>query len=394
MQYDWVIVGAGLVGCTLAEQIASRLDERVLVVESRKHVGGNIYDEVDVHGILVHRYGPHLFHTNNERVWRYLSRFTTWRSYEHRVLAKVGDHLIPVPFNFNSLHALFPPDQACQLENLLLQQFGPLDEIPILRLRDDRERKIRQFADFVYENIFLGYTVKQWGLTPEELSPAVVGRVPVRFSRDNRYFRDRYQGIPTLGYTHMVQQMLSHKKIDVALGATFRSIRGSIGQSRVIYTGPIDVFFDCVHGILPYRSLRFEFSNENVRLYQCAAQINYPNEHTYTRCIEHKHFTGQEAPRTTITREFPEPHVMGENEPLYPIPRPANSELYARYVTEAVKLSGHVLFAGRLADYKYYNMDQAVARALSLFERSIATTSSSTTRPESFLQPPSNAIIC
>lgn len=374
MRFDWVIVGAGLVGCTLAERIANKLNQRVLVIEARGHIGGNTFDELDEHGILVHRYGPHAFHTNDERVWQYLSRFTDWRPYEHRVLAEVDGRLIPVPFNLNSLDALFPPDLSDQLQELLFSTYGPGREIPILRLREARDPAIRKLADFVYEKIFSGYTVKQWALTPEQLGPTVTGRVPVRLSRDNRYFRDRHQAVPVQGYKVMVQRMLLHKNIEVALNTPFEAVRNTVKNSRLIYTGPMDSFFGYMHGPLPYRSLRFEFEFLAAEHYQATAQINYPNAHKFTRIIEHKHITGQFAPGTTITREYPGSYEMGCNEPYYPIPQPENQTIAAKYSSEIAKLKGTVLFAGRLADYKYYNMDQAVARALSVFEREIAPT--------------------
>jgi UDP-galactopyranose mutase len=372
MPFDWVIVGAGLVGSTLAERIANELGERVLIVEARCHIAGNTFDEPDEHGILVHRYGPHAFHTNDERVWAYLSRFTKWRPYEHRVLADVGGQFVPVPFNLNSLDVLIPVDQATRIREMLLATYGPEQEIPILRFRDAQQWEVRKVADFVYEKIFYGYTLKQWGLTPEELGPAVMGRVPIRLSRDDRCFRDRHQGVPKHGYTAMVRSMLAHERIEVALGTPFEAVRNNIGNRRVIYTGPIESYFEYIHGALPYRSLRFRFEHLTKHEYQAAAQINYPNSHEYTRTIEHKHITGQIAEGTTITKEYPQAHEPGKNEPYYPIPRPENQAVYAKYASEAARLRGRVFFAGRLADYKYYNMDQAVARALSLFEREVA----------------------
>lgn len=371
MRHQWMIVGAGLVGCTLAERIATVLNERVLVVEARHHIGGNTYDELDSHGVLVHRYGPHIFHTNDERVWKYLSHFTEWHSYEHHVLAQVEGRLIPVPFNFNSLGALFPPDHAAHLERLLIEHFGPGQEIPILRLRDAEEPRIRKLADLVYEKVFYGYTLKQWGLTPEQLGPSVMARVPVRLSRENRYFRDRYQGIPTLGYAQMVQHMLSDENIEIALATSFRSVRDFVNRSRLIYTGSIDSYFDYAFGPLPYRSLRFEFQHHALEQYQSVAQVNYPNKYEYTRIVEHKHMTGQNVSGTTIAREYPQAYEPHRNEPYYPVLRPESKAIHARYLAEAAKLHGSVVFAGRLADYRYYNMDQAVARALSVFEHEI-----------------------
>ncbi len=300
MRNQWVIVGAGLVGCTLAERIAKVLDQRVLVIEARYHVGGNVFDEFDENGILVHRYGAHAFHTNDERVWNYLSQFTKWRAYEHRVLAQVDGQLIPIPFNLNALDTLFLQDKAARTEMLLLERYGPEQEIPILRLREAPDPEIRKFADFVYDRIFYGYTVKQWGMTPEQLGAAVMGRVPIRLSRDNRHFRDRYQGIPVFGYTHMVQRMLSHKNIEVVLRTPFDSVRQSVDGCRLIYTAPIDSYFRYIHGPLPYRSLRIEFAHEKLSQRQPVAQINYPDQYEYTRAVEHKHITGQEAAGTTV----------------------------------------------------------------------------------------------
>lgn len=369
----WAIVGAGLVGCTLAERIATELDQRVLVFEARTHVGGNTFDELDEHGILVHRYGPHAFHTNDETVWSYLSRFTKWRFYEHRVVVQVDGKQVPVPFNLNTLDALFPEDWAARARRLLLECYGPEREIPILQLRQARDSEICKLANFVYDKIFYGYTLKQWGLTPEQLGPTVMGRVPVRISRDDRYFRDRYQGVPAFGYTAMIRRMLSHKNIEVVLGTTFESIRDALRDYRLIYTGPIDSFFAYMYGPLPYRSLRFELAHEkHIKYRQRVAQINYPNNHEYTRIVEHKHITGQDVEGTTLTKEYPQAHQTGKNEPYYPIPCPENQAVYAKYAAEAKKLGGTVLFAGRLADYRYYNMDQAVARALCLFERDVA----------------------
>lgn len=373
--FDWVIVGAGLVGSTLAERIAVQLGERVLIIEARCHIAGNTFDEIDEHGILVHRHGPHAFHTNDERVWRYLSQFTEWRRYEHRVLAQVDGRLVPIPFNLNSLDALFPGDRGTKLREALLTTYSHGQEIPILRLREGSEPEIRKLADFIYEKIFYGYTLKQWGLTPEELGPSVMGRVPVRLSRDDRYFRDRYQGIPAQGYTTMVRRMLSHKNIEVAVKTPFDSVCSALAKCKLIYTGPIDSYFGYLHGALPYRSLRFESFYKAQQWALPVSQVNYPNEQNYTRILEHKHITGQQASGTTLTFEYPGPYQPGRNEPYYPIPRPENQTTYAKYAAEASKLRGRLFFAGRLADYKYYNMDQAVARALSLFEREVAPAS-------------------
>jgi UDP-galactopyranose mutase len=367
MHYDWLIVGAGFTGCTLAERLASQLGQTVLVIDKRPHIGGNAYDAQNEDGVLVHRYGPHIFHTNSLRVWEYLSRFTAWRPYEHQVLAVVDDKLVPVPFNLNTLDAVFAESTAARLAQELISEYGFGANVPILRLRENPSPSIRGLADFVYEKIFYGYTLKQWELTPEQLDPLVTGRVPVRLNRDNRYFEDVYQAMPRDGYTHLFQAMLDHPNISVSLDTDFRAAEQSVRFDKIIYTGPIDAYFDYVHGALPYRSLKFDFETIPQEWFQPVGTVNYPNSEAFTRITEQKHITGQIAQKTTLVREYPCAHVPGENEPYYPIPRPDHRELYQRYYEQAKKLPS-VWFAGRLADYKYYNMDQAVARALKVFE--------------------------
>jgi UDP-galactopyranose mutase len=373
MRFDWLIVGAGFTGCVIAERIASQLNQRALVIERRDHVGGNAYDYRDEHGILVHRYGPHIFHTNDAAVWQYLSQFTSWLPYEHRVLACVEGKNVPVPFNLNALHALFPMSLADQLEALLLQEYGPGVNIPILKLKENRNPKIRKLSEYIYENLFYGYTLKQWGLTPEQLGPSVTGRVPVRISRDDRYFQDRYQGMPSEGYTAMFNRMLAHPNIEVRVARNCRQVQDEEKCRRVVYTGPIDSYFDYIHGALPYRSLRFEFEHRKVCEFQPVGTVNYPNGEAYTRITEFKRLTGQQADGTSIVIEYPQPFVAGANEPYYPIPQLQNAELYSKYQQEAEKMNGAVLFAGRLADYKYYNMDQAIARALMVFKKGVVS---------------------
>jgi UDP-galactopyranose mutase len=367
---DWLIVGAGFTGAVLAERIASQLDQKVLVVEKRNHIGGNAYDYYNEHGVLVHKYGPHIFHTNSKKVRDYLSQFTEWRPYYHRVLASVEGKLVPVPFNLNSLYALFPPKYAERLEEKLICTYGFGVKVPILKMKEAKDEELRFLADYIYKNIFYGYTIKQWELTPEELDPSVTGRVPVYISRDDRYFQDTYQAMPKQGYTAMFGRILSHKNIKVLLNTDYREIVREIRFNRMIYTGPIDVYFDYMHGSLPYRSLRFEFLTFDREWQQEVGTLNYPNEYDFTRTTELKHLTGQRLPWTTLIVEYPQAY-QPENinfEPYYPIPREENRLRYSLYEKEAAKLGGSVLFAGRLADYKYYNMDQAVARALKLFE--------------------------
>lgn len=370
--FDWLIVGAGFTGATLAERIATQLGQKVLVVERRNHVGGNAYDCYNEHGILVHKYGPHIFHTNSKKVWGYLSQFTEWRLYYHRVLAVVEGKRVPIPFNLNSLYALFPPKYAEKLEGLLIKSFGYGVKVPILKLRESAEGELRFLADYVYEKVFYNYTLKQWGLKPEELDPSVTGRVPVYISRDDRYFQDRFQGIPKRGYAALFQRMLSHPHIKILLNTNYQEILNEVRFDRMIYTGAIDEFFDYMHGPLPYRSLRFEFLTPEEEEYQEVGTVNYPSEYEFTRISEFKHMTGQRTYGTTVAVEYPQPYVRGQNEPYYPIPVEEHQERYNQYLEEGRKLGSAVLFAGRLADYKYYNMDQAVARAISLFEREIA----------------------
>ena len=367
MHVDYLIIGAGFTGAVLAERIAKELDKRVLVVDRRRHIGGNAYDYYDEHGVLVHKYGPHIFHTNSKKVWDYLSQFPEWRPYYHRVRAVVEGIEVPVPFNLNSVRLLFPPRLAERLEEKLVQAFGYGARVPILRLREVEDAELRFLADYVYKYVFEGYTLKQWGLRPEELDPSVTGRVPVLVSRDDRYFQDTYQAMPKHGYTALFQRMLSHPNIKVLLGADWKEIESGVKFDRLIFTGPIDEFFGYIHGRLPYRSLRFEFLHYAMAQYQSVGQMNYPNEQSFTRITEFKHLTGQEHLGTTVAVEYPQDYVPGENEPYYPVPREENRERYTLYTKEATKLKT-VLFVGRLADYRYYNMDQVVARALKLFE--------------------------
>jgi UDP-galactopyranose mutase len=371
MRVDWLIVGAGYTGLVLAERIASQLAQKVLIVERRSHIGGNAYDYYDDNGILVHRYGAHIFHTNSKRIWDYLSRFTAWRPYYHRVLALVDGKKVPLPFNLNSLYSVFSPRYASRLEDLLLEHYGYGIKVPILKLRQSTNGELHFLADYIYEKVFYGYTLKQWGLKPEELNPSVTGRVPVYISRDDRYFQDTYQAMPKFGYTEMFRRLMDHPNIKVLLNTDYREIADEINFNRMIYTGPIDEFFDHMHGKLPYRSLRFEFAYHEVEPYQEVAVVNYPSEHAFTRIAEFRHMTGQRTYGTTVAVEYPNAYLPGRNIPYYPVPREENRQRYNLYLKEAQKLKGTVLFAGRLADYQYYNMDQAVARALAVFEKEV-----------------------
>ncbi|ALG69569.1 UDP-galactopyranose mutase [Beggiatoa leptomitoformis] len=372
MQVDWLIVGAGFTGAVLAERIASQLKQKVLIVEQRDHIGGNAYDYHDEQGVLVHQYGPHIFHTNAKHVWDYLAQFTQWRSYYHHVLGVVDGKSVPIPFNLNSLYSLFPPQYAAKLEQALLSEYGFNVKVPILKIRESAPSEDLKFlADYIYRNVFHSYTLKQWNLTPEELAPSVTARVPIYISRDDRYFQDTYQGLPKNGYTPLFRNMLNHPNIKVLLNTTLSDIEGEIQYKRMIYTGAIDDFFQHIHGELPYRSLHFNFIHTPVEQYQAVGTVNYPNEYHYTRITEFKHLTGQRSFGTSYVEEYPQVYVRGKNIPYYPIPKDEYRLLYKEYEAEAQKLAGKVLFAGRLADYQYYNMDQAIARALSLFDKVI-----------------------
>lgn len=366
MEVDWLIVGAGYTGAVLAERLAAEGGASVLVVDKRDHIAGNAFDEYDDHGVLVHRYGPHIFHTNAVEVWRYLSRFTEWMPYYHRVLGVVHGRAVPVPFNFRSLDETFGPEASVRYQGLLLERYAFGAKVPILELRKEDDPDLRFLGDFIYDNVFLGYTRKQWGVKPEDLDASVTARVPILIGRDDRYFTDTYQAMPRHGYSAMFRRILAHHRIKLLLKTDYREAIGGLRFKRMIYTGPIDEFFDSRLGPLPYRSLRFDFVNERIQRFQAVGQVNYPNEHEYTRITEQKHITGQTCDSTTLIYEYPQAHEPGRTVPYYPVPHPDNRALLSRYQDLAAAEAPDVVFAGRLADYRYYNMDQAVGRALML----------------------------
>jgi UDP-galactopyranose mutase len=368
MHFDWLVVGAGLTGATFAERLAAVQDQRVLVIDRRPHIAGNAHDYHDAEGLLVHGYGAHIFHTNSRKVWTYLSRFTQWRRYEHRVLGSVDGQLVPIPFNLTTLAALMPGLDGDRIKSLLLEKVGLDQTISVLKLLEHEDPRLRKVGELAYEKIFLGYSAKQWGMRPENLDRSVTGRVPIVVSRDDRYFHDTFQGIPANGYTAMVQRMLDHDNIVVELGVNYGTEAKHHTIDRVLYTGPLDELLDYEFEPLPYRSLRFETSHYNRELVQPVAVVNFPNDHEYTRTLEHKHLTGQHHPMTAVTTEWPQAHAPGKNEPYYPIPEPASRHCYSIYRDIIDKKYPRFLIAGRLADYRYYNMDQAVNRALVLFK--------------------------
>lgn len=372
MTYDFLIVGAGVSGCVLAERIATQLNKTCLIIDSRDHIAGNAYDYYDDNNILVHKYGPHIFHTNMKKVWDYFSQYTDWHIYFHKVLAVIDGKKVPVPFNFNSIYQLFSPEYAAKLENILLENFSYGMKIPILKLKENPNKDLHFLAEYIYNNVFLGYTLKQWGMSPEELDFSVTSRIPVFLSRDDRYFQDKYQAMPKYGYTKMYEKIINHKNIHLQLNTSFEEAKNTIKYKKIIYTGPIDQFFDYKFGKLPYRSLQFKYEKLTNETFQEVGQMNYPNNFDFTRITEFKHITGQKTNNSTIALEFSEAFELGKNEPYYPIPNDENHLLFEKYKQEADKIADDVIFTGRLADYKYYNMDQTVGVAFQVFEKKIA----------------------
>jgi UDP-galactopyranose mutase len=358
--FDYLIVGAGFAGCVLAERLASQAGQRVLIVDKRPHIGGNAYDRHDDNGVLVHPYGPHIFHTNSADVFAYLSQFTTWRPYQHRVLASVDGQLVPMPINLDTVNRLY----GLQLTSQQLQAYFDSVAEKKERIETSEDLVVSKVGRELYNKFFRGYTRKQWGLDPSQLDASVAARVPARLNRDDRYFTDTYQAIPQHGYTRMFDAMLKHRLISVMLNTDYRHIAAVVPWRHMIYTGPVDEFFDCRHGKLPYRSLDFQHVTLPVPRHQSVGTINYPNDYDYTRITEFKHITGQVHPCTSIVYEYP----RSAGDPYYPVPSAGAAELYRKYEADAEKIS-HVTFVGRLATYKYYNMDQVVAQALATFKR-------------------------
>lgn len=358
--FDYLIVGAGFAGSILAERLASQHDARVLVVDKRPHISGNAYDHYDDAGILVHRYGPHIFHCNSAEIFEHLSQFTEWRPYQHRVLASVDGQLVPMPINLDTVNRLYGLNLTSEeMPAWLAKVAEPRD-----RIETSEDAVVSKVGRDLYQKFFRGYTRKQWGLDPSELDAQVAARIPNRTNRDDRYFTDTYQAMPLHGYTRMFERMLAHPNISVMLNTDYRGIENVIPYWEMIYTGPIDAFYHYKFGALPYRSLDFRFETHDVAQYQPVGTVNYPNEYAYTRITEFRHLTGQRHDRTTIVYEYPK----AEGDPYYPVPRPENQDLYQRYAALAEQEPG-VHFVGRLATYKYYNMDQVVAQSLALFRK-------------------------
>ncbi len=358
--FDYLIVGAGFAGSVLAERIARGQNKKVLLIDRRPHIGGNAYDCHDQHGILIHKYGPHIFHTNSAEIFNYLSRFTEWRQYQHRVRAMVDGRLLPIPINLDTVNELYGLNLTPDGMKQYLASVAEKKE----RILTSEDVVVNGVGRELYEKFFRNYTRKQWGLDPSELDAQVTARVPVRFNRDDRYFTDAYQAMPARGFTHMFGNMLDHPNIKIMLNADYREVRDEVTFDQLIFTGPIDEYFDYRFGPLPYRCLEFKHETHHKPVFQSAPVVNYPNEYAYTRVTEFKYLTGQEHPLTSIVYEFP----RAEGDPYYPIPRADNAALYKRYQALAEE-TPDVHFVGRLGTYRYYNMDQVVGQALTLYTK-------------------------
>lgn len=377
--FDYIIVGAGLTGCVLAEQIANQ-GEKVLMVEKKQHIGGTCYDFYNSHGILVHKYGPHIFNTDNKKVWDYVNRFTDFLVYHHRVLGVVEGRKVPIPFNLDSLYKVFPKTYAEVLERKLLDKYKINTKVPIMELQNQKDSDLGYLANYIYEYVFLHYTEKQWGMTPEEVGGAAMARIPFYFSRDDRYFQNSFQGIPREGYTRMFERMLNHSNICILLNTDYHELIKLKNEAheiefmdrpfngKLVLTSPLDEAFSYCYGKLPYRSLNFVFETYDKEFYQEICVVNYPNNYDFTRITEFKYMTGQRHEKTTIVKEFPcQYDYSSKLEPYYPIPKRENEELYGKYL-KAAKRFPNLLLAGRQADYKYYTMAETIENALKVFE--------------------------
>lgn len=382
--FDCIVIGAGFAGSVIAREFAEKQNKKVLILEKRNHIAGNMFDCYDKSNILIHQYGPHIFHTKLKKVYDYLSKFTKWNFYQHEVSCLIDNKYIPIPFNLNSLSEAFGCYQSVDLKEKLIEKYGFNKNIPILKLLEDEDMNIRKIAEFVYSKIFVNYTMKQWELKPNEIDPDVTARVPVSVSYDNRYFTDLYQGLPLYGYTELFKNMLSHENITLELNMDAKNrlsfdfenkqilFDNEIFNKPVIYSGPIDELLDYKFGTLPYRSLEFEYETHQMNYYQPKGTINYPNHELFTRITEFKHMTQQIVPNvTTIIKEYPYKYdrkASKGNIPFYPIIKKENNVMYNKYAEE-IKIFSNLYLLGRLAEYKYYNMDAIVNSALNLFDK-------------------------
>ncbi len=360
-----LVVGAGFSGAVIARLIADNLNEEVIVIDKKEHIAGNCYDYRDENGIMIHKYGSHIFHTSSEKVWQFLKPFTDFNQYMHKVVAVIDGIETTIPFNFNTLYDVFPSSFAERLEKKLLEKFEYNKKVPILEFQKQDDDDLKFLANYVYEKVFLHYTTKQWGVAPTDVDGAVTARVPVYISKDDRYFQDKYQGIPLDGYTKVVKNILDHKNIKVRLNTEYKDIKEN--YDRIFYTGAIDEFFEYEYGELPYRSVNFKFEEYDKEFYQNNSVVNYPCNYDFTRIHEYKHYLNDKSEKTVIAKEYSEFFELGKNERYYPIPKEENSILYNKYLEKAKELK-NIYFLGRLGDYKYYDMDKAILRAIELFE--------------------------
>jgi UDP-galactopyranose mutase len=380
--FEYIIVGSGFAGSVIAEKIANVLNQKVLIIEKRNHIGGNCYDYKDENNIIVHKYGPHLFHTDYKDVFDYLSNFTDWQLYQHRVLAFIDGKKVPIPFNLNTLYEVFSKNLAEKLENKLTTKYRYNSKVPILDLLKEEDSDLKFLANYIYEKVFKNYTAKQWGMRTEDIDPKVTSRVPVYINRDNRYFTDKYQAIPKDGYTKIFERMLDHQNIKIILNTDFKEMismdyenrkiffMGQEFKGKLIFTGMIDELFNFKYGYLPYRSLDLKFETIDKEYYQEVAVINYPNDYDFTRITEFKHIHPVKSNKTTILKEYPKDYHPNKDIPYYPVFTKENQEAYNKYKEEADKFKDLILI-GRLAEYKYYDMDDVVKRALEVFEEKI-----------------------
>ena len=378
MAFDYLIIGAGFAGCVVARELAEKQGKKCLIIEKRRHIGGNCYDYYDAHGVLIHQYGPHLFHTDDQQVFQYLSRFTDWQQYHHRVLAEIDGQKVPVPFNLNTIDRLFPRQMAQKLQNKLIENYGYDVKVPILKLRKTQDTDLKYLADFVYQKMFVNYTAKQWGCRPEEIAGEVTARVPVFISRDDRYFQDKYQAVPKQGYTRLFENLLDHPNISLLLNTDFKqvcdfnadtgalSFMGKPFDGTLVYTGLIDELFAFKFGELPYRSLQFDLEHLPQDSFQAVTTVNYPNNYDFTRITEFKKINHQQIPGTTIVREYPQDYDSldaQKNIPYYPVFTEQNQQKYQQYAEYAQSFD-NILLIGRLAQYRYFDMDDIVKEAL------------------------------
>lgn len=376
--FDFIIVGSGFAGSVIAERIANVLNKKVLIIEKRNHIGGNCYDYKDKNGIIVHKYGPHLFHTNDKEVFDYLSNFTDWHMYHHRVLAFIDGKKVPIPFNLNTLYEVFPAPLSEKLERKLLSKYRYGSKVPILELKKEKDKDLKFLADYIYEKVFKNYTAKQWGIKPEEIDPEVTARVPVYISKDNRYFTDKYQAVPREGYTKIFEKMLNNQNIKLMLNTDYKEVMdidfenkkiylfGNEFKGKLIFTGMIDELFNFKFGKLPYRSLDLKFEIIEKEYFQEAPVVNYPNDYDFTRITEFKHIHPANTSKTTILKEYPKEYKKGDV-PYYPVFTLENRERYNKYKEFAEKFN-NIILIGRLAEYRYYDMDDIIKRALEVFK--------------------------